>query len=31
VLSCVDLRDKVIIGDAIHIQRALSVQIVTAG
>ena len=26
-----DLRDKVIIDDAIHIQRALSIQIVTAG
>jgi predicted transposase YbfD/YdcC len=31
VLQCVDLRDKVIIGDAMHTQRALSVQIVTAG
>lgn len=31
LLRCVDLRDKVIIGDALHTQRALSIQIVTAG
>ena len=31
LLRCMDLRDKVIIGDALHTQRALSIQIVTAG
>lgn len=31
LLQCVDLRDKVVIGDALHTQRALSIQIVTAG
>jgi len=31
VLECLDLRGKVVIGDALHTQRGLSVQIVDAG
>jgi len=31
LLKCLDLRDKVIMGDALHTQRALSLQIVVAG
>jgi predicted transposase YbfD/YdcC len=31
LLSCLDLRNKVVIGDAMHTQRQLSIQIVTAG
>lgn len=31
VLQCVDLRDKVVIGDALHTQRNISIQIVKAG
>ena len=31
VLQCIDLRGKVVIGDAIHTQRNISVQIVASG
>jgi predicted transposase YbfD/YdcC len=31
LLSCLDLRNKVVIGDSMHTQRQLSIQIVTAG
>ena len=31
LLRCLDLRKKVVVGDAMHTQRALSVQIVEAG
>jgi predicted transposase YbfD/YdcC len=31
LLKCLDLRNKVVIGDAMHTQRQLSIQIVTAG
>lgn len=31
LLKCLDLRDKVVIGDAMHTQRQLSIQIVDAG
>jgi predicted transposase YbfD/YdcC len=31
VLKSIDLRDKVVIGDALHTQRAISIQIVEAG
>lgn len=31
VLKSIDLRDKVVIGDALHTQRAVSIQIVEAG
>src|SRR5258708_11404380 len=31
VLQCLDLRGKVVMGDALHTQRALSVQIVASG
>jgi predicted transposase YbfD/YdcC len=31
VLQCIDLRGKVVIGDAIHTQRKVSVQIVASG
>jgi predicted transposase YbfD/YdcC len=31
LLNCLDLRNKVVIGDAMHTQRQLSIQIVTAG
>lgn len=31
VLQCIDLRGKVVIGDAIHTQRKVSVQIATSG
>jgi len=31
LLKCLDLRDKVVIGDAMHTQRAISIQIVEAG
>ena len=31
LLACLDLRDKVVIGDAMHTQRQLSAQIVAAG
>jgi predicted transposase YbfD/YdcC len=31
VLQCLDLRGKVVIGDALHTQRALSAQIVASG
>lgn len=31
VLQCIDLRGKVVIGDALHPQRKISVQIVTSG
>jgi predicted transposase YbfD/YdcC len=31
VVAVLDLRNKVLIGDALHTQRALSIQIVTAG
>jgi predicted transposase YbfD/YdcC len=31
VLKSIDLRDKVVMGDALHTQRAISVQIVEAG
>lgn len=31
VLQCIDLRGKVVIGDALHTQRKISVQIVAAG
>lgn len=31
LLSCLDLREKVVVGDAMHTQRQLSIQIVTAG
>jgi predicted transposase YbfD/YdcC len=31
VLKCLDLRDKIVMGDALHTQRAVSVQIVLAG
>jgi predicted transposase YbfD/YdcC len=31
LLQCIDLRGKVVIGDAIHTQRAVSVQIIAAG
>jgi len=31
LLQCIDLRDKVVIGDAMHTQREVSVQIVTSG
>lgn len=31
VLKSIDLRDKVVLGDALHTQRALSIQIVEAG
>lgn len=31
LLSCLDLRNKVVIGDAMHTQRQLSIQIVTEG
>ena len=31
VLKCLDLRGKVVIGDALHTQRGLSVQVVDAG
>jgi len=31
LLNCLDLREKVVIGDAIHTQRAISLQIVVSG
>jgi predicted transposase YbfD/YdcC len=31
LLKCLDLRNKVVIGDAMHTQRAVSIQIVEAG
>ena len=31
LLSCIDLRNKVVIGDALHTQRQISIQIGTAG
>lgn len=31
VLKMVDLREKVVMGDALHTQRAISIQIVEAG
>lgn len=31
LLSCLDLRDKVVVGDAMHTQRGVSLQIVEAG
>ena len=31
LLKCLDLRNKVVVGDALHTQRALSLQIVEAG
>jgi hypothetical protein len=31
VLKSIDLRDKVVMGDALHTQRAVSIQIVEAG
>jgi predicted transposase YbfD/YdcC len=31
LLKCLDLRDKVVVGDAMHTQRAVSCQIVAAG
>lgn len=31
LLNCLDLRNKVVVGDAMHTQRQLSIQIVTAG
>ena len=31
LLSCIDLRNKVVIGDAMHTQRAISIQIGKAG
>ena len=31
LLSCIDLRNKVVIGDAMHTQRQISIQIGTAG
>ncbi len=31
LLQCVDLRDKIVVADAMHCQRELSVQIVAAG
>lgn len=31
LLACLDLRGKIVVGDALHTQRALSVQIVEAG
>lgn len=31
LLACLDLRNKVVIGDAMHTQRQLSIQIVAAG
>lgn len=31
LLSCLDLRNKVVVGDAMHTQRQLSIQIVAAG
>ena len=31
LLNCLDLRNKVVVGDAMHTQRALSLQIVEAG
>jgi predicted transposase YbfD/YdcC len=31
VLKCIDLRDKVVMGDALHTQRAISIQIVESG
>ena len=31
LLECLDLRNKVVIGDAMHTQRQLSIQIVAAG
>lgn len=31
LLNCLDLRNKVVVGDAMHTQRQLSIQIVTVG
>lgn len=31
LLNCLDLRNKIVVGDAMHTQRALSLQIVEAG
>jgi len=31
LLKCLDLREKVVMGDALHAQRVVSIQIVEAG